>query len=260
MVKVGLSTLFCLGKPFSKLLKNLHRFDVSCIEVVDDGGHSLNARRVDALRRAISPLDVELTIHSPFADINIASLNPAIRRISLRRLEKSILAAERLSCRLWVFHPGLGTGLGYFYPGAEWERNLESIRHLCRFGEEHGVRVAVENCPEPFPFLMRRVEDFTRFYNELGNNYDVGVVLDVGHAHISGQIHEFLERFQHRIVHIHVSDNDGRFDAHMGIGQGTINWREVADAIKKINYRGAVVLESVTQVKESLKTLRELFG
>ena len=41
-----------------------------------------------------------------------------------------------------------------------------------------GVTPALENVPEPFPFVLKSVSDFRRFYEESG--IEVGIALDVG--------------------------------------------------------------------------------
>jgi len=256
-IEIGLSMLFCLGESFSSLMKRLHTVDVRHVEILDEGLHELNSRRVNALKKVAQSYGLVLTLHAPFADINIASPSLPLRRAMLRRLEKSILYARQLDCRLWVFHPGSKTGTSYFYPGLDWRLNLDSVRALLRLARKHDVEIAVENVPEPYPFLLKSVHDFSRFYDELGE--DIGLALDIGHTNLNRQTQDFVAQFSHKIVHIHVSDNDGTHDTHLGIGYGTIDWTNVAKAIKTIGYGNVIMLESVEHVEESLQTLRKLF-
>jgi sugar phosphate isomerase/epimerase len=157
---------------------------------------------------------------------------------------------------MWVFHPGLKTGISMFYPGMEWVQNRETVHLLCNVAADYGVKIAIENVPEPFPFVMKSVEDFARFYKEI--NEDIGMVLDVGHANINGQIEDFLKTFSKNIVHIHAHDNDGKGDQHMGIGYGTVEWQKVVKTLKRMDYRGVVVVESVEHVQESVNKLKQL--
>jgi len=256
-IDIGLSMLFCLREPFPSLLRHLHEVDVRRVEILDEGLHALNSRRVGALKMVAQSRGIELTLHAPFADINIASPNPSLRRVMLKRLEKSILYARRLDCRLWVFHPGLKTGVSFFYPGLDWRLNLGSIRTLLEVARKHDVEIAIENVPEPYPYLMKSVGDFSRFYDELGE--DIGFVLDIGHANLNHQIKDFITQLSNKTVHMHVSDNDGTHDSHLGIGHGTIDWENLAKLITEIKYGGVIMLESVEHVKESLQTLRKLF-
>jgi sugar phosphate isomerase/epimerase len=255
--RIGLSMIFCLGEPFPFLLKHLQTVDVHNVEIVDEGSHVLNSRRVKALKRVIQSKDLDVVVHAPFSGINIALPSPVLRRTNLKLLKKSIFYAKQLDCRLWVFHPGLQTGISHFYPGQDWQLNLDSVKTLLKIGRKEGVEIAIENVPEPYPFILRNVQDFSRFYNELDD--DIGLVLDVAHANLNHQIQDFIRQFSEKIVHIHVSDNDGTSDLHLGIGYGTINWENVAKAVKEANYSSIVMLESIEHVEESLQTLRKLF-
>jgi len=256
-MKIGLSMLFCLSEPVKSLVEHLQEVDVTYVELLDEGLHALNSKHVKTLKKLSMSKGLELTLHAPFADINVASPNLVLRRTSLRQLKKSILYASQLDCRLWVFHPGKRTGVSSFYPGLDWKLNIEGIHELLKTARHYGVSIAVENLPEPFPFLMKSVEDFSRFYNDF--HEDLGLAFDIGHANMNKQIKDFATRFSNRITHIHAHDNYGIEDLHLGIGYGNIPWTEVAEAIKKSEYHGTVMLESVDHVGESLQTLRKLF-
>ena len=255
--QIGLSMLFCLGEPFPSLLKHLQKVDVRHVEIVDEGSHTLNDRRVKALKKVAQSKDLDIAVHAPFAGINIAIPSQVLRRTILKRLKKSISYAGQLDCRLWLFHPGLQTGVSHFYPGRDWQLNLDSVRALLKIGRKEGVEIAIENVPEPHPFILKSVQDFSRFYDEL--NDDIGLVLDVAHANLSRQIQDFLRQFSEKIVHMHVSDNDGAYDLHLGIGYGSIDWESVAKAVKEAKYGNVIMLESIEYVEESLQTLRKLF-
>ena len=255
--EIGLSMLYCLREPFTSLLKHLHEADVNHVEIPDEGLHTLNQRRVRSLKEAAKANNLELVVHAPWAGINIAVPSPVLRRTILKRLEKSIVYAGQLGCRLWLFHPGSKIALSHIYPGKDWMQNMDSVRALLKVAKREGVEIAIENVPEPFPFLMKGVEDFHRFYEELYG--DVGIVLDVAHANLNGQIQDFMRQFSNKIVHMHVSDNDGVNDLHLGIGYGNIDWESVAKTVKEAEYSNLIVLESTDHVEESLQVLRKLF-
>jgi sugar phosphate isomerase/epimerase len=254
--KIGLSMLYCLGQPFAKMFQQLATVETPYIEVVDDGLHTLSNKRVSMLNEAAKSKDLEYTVHAPFADINIASSSKPLLNATLRRLEQSIAHTNALDAKLWIFHPGNQTGISPFYPGKDWKQNIESIRSLHKIAEDYGVKTALENVPEPYPFVMKNVEDFTRFYRETNLNTDL--VLDVGHAHLNSQTELFLRTFTGKIVHIHASDNRGETDQHLGIGYGQIDWQRFAETLKEIAYDKTIIVESVEHVEESLAKLKQL--
>jgi len=256
--KIGLSMLFCLSDGFPLMLKHLEELDTHYIELVDDGLHALDDKRVGTLNQMAGAFNIEYTIHAPVADVNIAALDHKLRRFIIKKLEKSMQYAKRLDCLLWVFHPGLHSALSSFYPGWDWQINLESVKTLLEFGRKYDVKIAIENVPEPFPFIMKSVDDFSMFFEELGEN--IGLVLDVGHANISGQINDFIKKFDDKIVHMHVSDNDGKQDLHLGAGEGNVNWQDFAKAVKRMRFHGVLMIESIQNARQSLQVLRELFS
>ncbi len=256
--EIGLSMLYCLNKPFSSLLKHLPKVDVNHIEIPDEGLHTLNQRRVRSLKKITNANNIDLVVHAPWAGINIAVPSPILRSAILKRLEKSINYAKELNCRLWLFHPGFKTALSHIYPGKDWQQNLDSVHTLLKVARREGVNIAIENIPEPFPNLMKNVGDFQRFYEELDG--DVGMVLDVAHANLNGQIQDFMKQFHNKIVHMHVSDNDGVNDKHLGIGYGNIDWVGVVKTVRESKYDNLIILESTDHIEESLQLLRKLFG
>ena len=257
-IKVGLSMLFCLSEGFPLMLRRLEDLNVHYIELTDDGLHTLDEKRVEALNNVSGSFNIEYTLHAPFADVNIASADNKMRRLILKRMEKSLYYAHQLDCKLWVFHPGHHSAISSFYPGMDWHINLQSVKKLLELSREYNVKVGIENIPEIFPTLLGNVDDFSRFFKELGE--DVGIALDVGHANVNGRVRAFMDNFGDRIVHIHASDNDGKQDLHLGVGKGTVDWQDFARAVRRIQFRGIVIIESIEDVTQSLQTLTQLLS
>lgn len=255
--EIGMSMLYCLGEPFSKMTKHLATTKTVHIEIVDDGFHALTKQKVLTLKNIGMAHGLKFSVHAPFSDINIASPSKPILRTVLKRLEKSIACASDLNAYLWVFHPGLKTGISMFYPHMDWLQNLKSIKLLLKIADDYGVRIAIENVPEPYPFLMKNVEHFTRFYEEI--NEKIGLALDIGHANINRQTEQFLTNFADKIVHIHAHDNYGKDDQHLGVSYGMVDWNKTAQLLKEISYNKTVIVESVEHIEESLSRLKQLF-
>jgi sugar phosphate isomerase/epimerase len=256
--KVGVSMLYCLGEPFNRMVKRLGKMDTRYIEILDDGTHELDKKRVATLKEAAKSYELEYSLHAPFADINIASPSKTMLNASMKRLKQSLFYCSALDAKLWVFHPGAKTGIGQFYPGADWKQNKKSIQELYKAAEEYGVNIALENLPAKYYFFMSKPEEFVRFYRE--TNLPVGIAMDVGHAHLEGQIEPFFNMLADKIVHIHASDNNGLDDQHLGIGEGKIDYKWFQQSLKKMGYDKSVIVESMTNVPESIQKLKQLLA
>jgi len=257
-VKVGVSMLYCLGEPFDRMVKRLGTMETRYIEILDDGTHELDKKRVAVLKEAAKSFSLEYSLHAPFADINIASPSKTMLNASMKRLKQSMVYANNLDVKLWVFHPGTQTGIGQFYPGADWKQNNQSIRKLFETAEEYGVNIALENLPAKYWFFMNKPEEFIRFYRE--TDLPVGIALDLGHANLEGQVEPFFNMLTDKIVHIHASDNNGLDDQHLGIGQGKIDFNWLSQTLKKVGYDKTVIIESTANVPESIRKLKQLFN
>jgi sugar phosphate isomerase/epimerase len=249
--------LYCLSEPFSKMLKRLAKVDVGLVEVLDEGLHELSKTRVEKLNEIAKAKGIRYTVHAPFADINIASPSKPILTTCVKRLEQSMSYARDLDAQLWVFHPGAKTGISGFYPNQDWKQNNQTIQQLHETSEKFGLNTAIENLPERYGFIMRNPEDFQRFYKETGL-HDIGIVLDVGHANLENQITPFLKKLPDKIVHMHLSDNMGEHDQHIGIGNGNIDWQQFAATLKEIAYDKNIIIEAIHNVPESLQKLRQM--
>ncbi|MEE8354380.1 MAG: sugar phosphate isomerase/epimerase, partial [Candidatus Bathyarchaeia archaeon] len=124
------------------------------------------------------------------------------------------------------------------------------------YAKSFGVSAVIENVPEPFPFVMKSVEEFDRFYDEVG--VEAFMVLDVAHAHLRGEELEFIKRFEDRISHVHVSDNHGDGDTHLRIGEGSVAWGEVIEALRGSPFDGWVTIESHGAIAECVRLLEGL--
>jgi sugar phosphate isomerase/epimerase len=254
--KIGLSTLYCLNLPFDEMTKHIPKMDTHYIEIMDEGLHALNDERVHTLNEIASSHNITYSVHAPFVDINIASPSKSLLKAMMKRLKKSLIHASDLNCQTWVFHPGLKTGVSLFYPGKDWDKNLESIQFLSNFAEDLGVNAAIENVPETSPFLLKNVEEFKEFYSQ--SEETTALVLDIGHANLNQQIGQFLTSFSNNIVHMHAHDNLGKSDQHLGIGRGNIDWNKTSELIKDISYTKTISVESIERVQQSIAALRNL--
>jgi sugar phosphate isomerase/epimerase len=256
--KVGVSMLYCLGEPFNHMVKRLGKMDTKYIEILDDGTHDLDKKRIAKLRESAKSYNLTYSLHAPFADVNIASPVKSLLNASLKRLEQSLANANAIDAKIWVFHPGQRTGIGSFYPGADFKTMCQSIQKLYEIAEEYGINIALENLPAKYWFLMNTPEEFLKMYRE--TNLPIGITLDLGHANLEGQIQPFFNLVADKIVHIHASNNDGSDDQHFGVEDGNIDYLWFAETLKKIGYDKTVIVESMHKVTQSIQKLKQLLA
>jgi sugar phosphate isomerase/epimerase len=250
--------LYCLGEPFNRMVKRLGTMDTKYIEILDDGTHDLDKKRITLLKEASKSYNLTYSLHAPFADVNIASPIKPLLDASLKRLKQSLANASAIDAKMWVFHPGQRTGIAGFYPGADFKQMCQSIKKVYAVAEEYGINIALENLPAKYWFLMNTPEEFQKMYKE--TNLPIGITLDLGHANLEGQIQPFFNLLADKIVHIHASNNDGSEDQHYGVEDGNIDYNLFAETLNKIGYDKTVVVESMHKVPQSIQKLKQLLA
>jgi sugar phosphate isomerase/epimerase len=112
-----------------------------------------------------------------------------------------------------------------------------ALEHLGAFARPLGVRLLIENLlsdattPEHLMTIL-----------EMGHLPNVGVCLDMGHAHINQSVAEAIGTLGDRIASVHVHDNHGAKDEHLWPGDGTIDWPAAAKALNGLANPPAAVL------------------
>jgi len=97
------------------------------------------------------------------------------------------------------------------------------------------------------------------FVEEDLDGLGVGICLDVGHAHLDGDVVEAVETVSEHVIATHLHDNRGRADDHLAPFDGTIDWAAALIALQKIGYDGPLMFEVAARgpAKESLARLKK---
>ncbi|MFG0250828.1 MAG: sugar phosphate isomerase/epimerase family protein [Phycisphaeraceae bacterium JB051] len=83
------------------------------------------------------------------------------------------------------------------------------------------TKLAIENVPfNNFAYLAELFANLDR--------PNIGMCFDTGHYHVRPEhnLTQILKTFGKRIVHVHLSDNNGLSDQHLPVGQGTFDWQQ----------------------------------
>ena len=78
---------------------------------------------------------------------------------------------------------------------------------------------------------------------ETGHLDQIGVCLDLGHAHMTVGVPEAIATLGARIVQVHAHDNHGLKDEHLFPGDGTIDWPAANVALNSLAEPPAIILE-----------------
>lgn len=195
------------------------------------------------------------TLHGVFFDINFASVDEEIKKISYKRAKQSLDIAVKLNCKAVIFHTNYQTWIKSDGYRTSWvKESLSAYKNL--LAEYPNMNIYVENMFDDDPFLLQALA------NSLKDEPRFGVCLDAAHAHISSTpLDVWFESLLPFIKHIHLNDNDKTDDSHLALKEGNIDYHYILKTISKIN-DVTVLLEmnKYDDVVKSLKIVKEVIS
>ncbi|WP_232703538.1 sugar phosphate isomerase/epimerase family protein [Halobacterium wangiae] len=232
---------------FSDAVEMVSQADCDFVEVLFDG-----RAHPDHVETTLGPaLDdapsVGLVAHLPFT-VPVWSPFSGQRHGVLETHRDCLDAAATLNAEAAVVHPShAAMGDAYDEP-AITEGVIDSLTELIAYGDQLGVEVCVENI-QAGPFTL---DGLTHVVEET----PAGLVVDTGHARVSGdgseKLTKFVAEYRERIEHVHLNDTRGPSDEHLPLGAGTIDFDSLIAALGP-EWTGRLCAEVITGDRPSLE-------
>jgi sugar phosphate isomerase/epimerase len=181
--------------------------------------------------------------------VNVLHPEKARRIDAMDEIKRALEVAENIPFSNLVMHLGERAD-GWSQRTVEYA--ISALEHLGAFAHPLGVRLLVENLlsEATTPAHLLTILD-------LGHLSNVGVCLDVGHAHVNVGVAEAIATLGGNIASVHIHDNHGVKDEHLWPGEGTIEWPETIAALKALPKPPAGVLEIHYSLSNEQHTLPE---
>jgi sugar phosphate isomerase/epimerase len=186
----------------------------------------------------------------------IASPFDGLRKTAHEILRECFAAFAELGAGVVNVHPD---PMPSVIPRADVARgNAEAVAALADDAAAAGVRLMVENMGRSFGTADELRPLFEAAPDALFH-------LDVGHAHLGrlpedpNRTAELVEAFGRRLAHVHVHDNLGIEDLHLPLGAGSIDWPDVARALRRAGYDGTVTIEIFAREPAHMETSTRLW-
>lgn len=181
--------------------------------------------------------------------VNVVHPEKSRRIDSMDEIKRALEAAEQLKFKYLVVHLGDREDL---WSPRTLEHSLTALEHLQAFARPMGVNLLIENMQNQVTEPERILEILTT-----GHFRDIGVCLDLGHAHLGQGIPAVLEVLKGRVRSVHVHDNKADKDSHLWPGDGNIDWPSAIQQLQLAPKLEAAVLEihySLADPNESIVT------
>lgn len=233
--------------PLADLFELVRRFGYAGAEIALTPEHIRRAGEAEfwrGVRRAAEAAGIQITalhlgnpkLYDDPSEPRWLHDDPARRARHGELLRAEMRVAEALGCPRVMTASGAAPGNGN--EREHWERLLGGLGEAAR-ELPPGVRLLVEHEPEHFINTTARILEL--------HERSGGVVfscVDVGHLEVSGEpIRASMERVGSIMMNVHLEDIRGRLHKHLLPGDGEIDFREVAAAIKAMGYAGPLTAD-----------------
>jgi sugar phosphate isomerase/epimerase len=167
--------------------------------------------------------------------VNVLHPEKSRRIDAMDEIKRALEVAERIPIKNLILHLGEKEDR---WSQRSMEYALTALEHLGAFSRPLGVRLLVENLSSDAASPEHLMETL-----EMGHLTNVGICLDLGHAHMSQSVAEAIGILGQRIASVHVHDNHGMRDEHLWPGDGTIDWPAATKALGALANPPTAVLE-----------------
>ena len=237
-------------------------FDV--LEVQPDQLLNMPQTELVSLHQMANDRGIELTYCIGFPqDRDLASESPSVRRAGMEYAIKILDIIHFMDGKIFG-------GINYSaWPAAfpsqlvdkrpYLERSTQCVREISKLAEDYGITYCLEIVNRFEHFLLNTAEEGAAYVDAIGSP-NVKLLLDAFHMNIEeDSVGAAITSVGNRLGHFHIGETNRKTP-----GQGHMPWDEMAQALKKINYQGRVVMEPFVkpggEVGESIRVWRDLSG
>jgi len=245
-LKIGINT-FLFASPFTdknlSILKDFKEMGFDGVEFALENKGDFNYR--DTLS-ALKDNGLECcSICGAFGPGRDLRGNSEEQEASKRYIMDCLEACKELECDVFVGPVYSAVGRAEAYSESErreqWETVVKNLRDVCKYAEDLGVYIAVEPLNRFETDFINICLDAKRLIEDVGSE-SLKIHLDTFHMNIEEKsLSMAILEAGDLLYHVHASEND-----RGAPGTGTVDWKGVRDALKRIGYTRYLVIESFT--------------
>lgn len=208
-----------------------------------------------AIRAALDRHRLGVVAHTAYF-IPLSSPFASIREASLSEFQRALRAAQQIGATVMNVHYSKTPGFFSKEQVIDW--HVEVLSRLCDEAAKLDVTIVLEHIPhggseqlEKIVAMMDKVP-LLRFH------------LDSGHAKLErgyDRWEEYLDRLGRKLLHVHLSENDGKADQYLPLGaapRSTTDWPKHVKKLKATGYDGTITLEVFAPQRAYLLLSRDL--
>lgn len=199
-----------------------------------------------AVRQKLEGIEKSV-LHGPFNELFPCAIDPKARALAAERYRQAMGLAVQYGAEKVIIHGGCNPRI--YYPVWYVEQSILFWREFLK--DDPGVDIVLENVLEETPDMLLDIVKGV-------DDPRLQLCLDVGHVNAYSQIPviDWLTAWAPYLSHFHIHNNDGSWDSHSALYQGTIPMRHLLMKAAELCPNATFTLE-VTESEPSVNWLEE---
>jgi D-psicose/D-tagatose/L-ribulose 3-epimerase len=250
-------------EQYLEMTKRLHDIGFDVLEISADHLYHMTDQEIDELKDQGRKYDMEFSTNSgPAKQYDLSSRSESTRNNGIEYFRKIFRNMDRLGSRILV-------GAIYsFWPtdfvdtdkGWAWEKSIECLKILGEDAERYGITIALEVLNRNESYILNDCEEALEYCRRV-DRPSVKILLDTYHMNIEeDNMYDAIRKAGPMLAHLHVGECNRKLPGM----NNSINWKEIGQALRDINYSGYVVMEPFLlaggDVGRDCRVFRDLSG
>lgn len=229
---------------FIKRIEQVKKIGLDILEVAPAPLLALTKFQRDEIAAAAKANDIELTFSVGLsANQDLASEDEEIRKNGIKFTTDTFQIMSEMGGKTYsgVDIAALNKTFmeGITDKSATWERSISAVKEIMKVAEDKGITFAVEVVNRYESSLVNTAEEAVKYVDEVGSP-NCKILLDTYHMNIEeDSFAGAIKLVGNRLGHFHVGESNRRPPCE----NGKMPWNEITDALKEIDYQGAIVME-----------------
>jgi sugar phosphate isomerase/epimerase len=172
----------------------------------------------------------------------LVDFNDPVRHFHVQRVKKFVDMAKEFEAKNVLLVLG-----EYIWqkevipPEAQWGWGVQHVKEIAEYAGASGIEIALEL--EPFRLsLLNSVPKMAQFIDDCALP-NVKANIDISHLVLADTSPADLKILKGKAAHVHISDCDGKVHGDLPPGRGVVKFAPYLQAIKELDFDGAVSLE-----------------
>lgn len=232
--------------------------EISCVNLIQK---YTTDDKILELKQCAKEHGITLTSgYGPTKEQNICSADPDVVARAMDFFQNLLPKLQLLEVKI------LGGGLYSYWPldptvrmdrESEMERAISNLQILAKTAEKCDVTLGLEVLNRYEGYMLNTCDQAREFIDAVGSSH-VKIMLDTFHMNIEeDNMAAAIRKAGADLCHLHIGEQNRRVP-----GKGALPWTEIGQALRDINYQGAVVMEPFVMqggtIGQEIKVWRDL--